>query len=141
MENTRRGGRPPLPTGERVADLPKLTLPMRPEVRQLLAALSRILNRTVWKLIEDSILRFYAGQAIHIRAQVESDMRGAQVPPGDSSLVEIPTPYVDAVKEFVRLLANPKSEMETYTRDYITKFLNVSIETARKETVIHEKAG
>jgi len=98
----------------------------------LLDALSRILNRTGWKLVEDSILRFYAGQPHDIRAQVEADMRGVRVPPGDSSLVEIPTPYIGAVGEFVRLLVHPKSEMEKYTREFIIKFLNVSVATGER---------
>lgn len=52
-------GRPPLPPGTRVADLPRLTLRLDPEVMDALDRASKTQGRAMWRIANEII-----GQAL-----------------------------------------------------------------------------
>jgi hypothetical protein len=126
-------GRPRLPHGERVIDLPKITLPIRPEIRSLLDALATVLGSTPYKVIDEALVQLCAGLAPHIRKRVDAGLKGTRLPAASTVSIDVSVEHKHTARAFVELLQHPKGESQDALADLMVKSLKVRIGTTDKE--------
>jgi hypothetical protein len=128
MANDKRG-RPPKPEGERVDDYPKISIPIRPQVRALLDALVSVFERTAYKVIEEALLAFRATQTPRVQAHIDAKIKGAggTTKGIDYIPINVPKRYHAAVNAFLELLENPRGDIQINSREYFLKFLRVTV--------------
>jgi hypothetical protein len=118
-------GRPPLPEGKRVDDLPKISVQMRPEIRKVLDAIVTVLQSAAYKVIENGLLSLCAGMTPETRERVEAELKGTKLPEPTIVSMDVPAERVESVRAFLDLLEHPKSEMQEALARFIVKSLKI----------------
>ena len=126
-------GRPRLPNGERVQDLPKITLPIRPEIRSLLDALSTVLGSTPYKVIDEALANHRACLPPHTRKRVDALLRGTRLSAARTVSINVSPQHKQTALAFVELLQHPKGEIQEALADLMVKSLKVRTGAADKE--------
>jgi hypothetical protein len=126
-------GRPRLPHGERVQDLPKITLPIRPEMRSLLDALAAVLGSTPYKVIDEALVKLCAGLGPQTRKRVDAALKGKMPSAARTVSIAVSAEHKRAATAFVELLQHPNGEIQEALADLMVKSLRVRRGAADKE--------
>ena len=125
-------GRPSAEPGEKISDWPTFNTPIRPSTRRALVALSQILGRPKWRIIEDALRNLIQSLSPAVRAHLdpEAKTKAAAQP---VVLIEVPARLEQAMRLFLRLLEHPKNQQEESTRQYVLSFLGVPKSSQRQK--------